>query len=58
MRTETSRTKVLLAIVLLALVAALVASVTLGTSPFHIVMISIFAVSGAIIAALFAVAVD
>ncbi len=58
MLSESSRTRIILAIMLLALVGAVVAGVTLGTSPFHIVMIGVFAISAAIIAAMFAVVVN
>ena len=58
MLSESSRTRILLAIMLLALVGAVVAGFALGTSPFHIVMIGVFAVSAAIIAAMFAVVVN
>lgn len=58
MLTETSRTRIILMIVLLAIVGAVVAGITFGTSPFHIVMICIFAISAAIVAAMFAVVVN
>ena len=58
MLTETSRTRIILAIALLALVGGVVASVVVGTSPLHIVMIAIMAVSAAILATMFAVVVN
>ncbi len=58
MLTETSRNRIILAIALLSLVGCVIASVTLGTSPFQIVMIGILTASAAILATMFAVVVN